>query len=324
MADHDSNDRDLLALGRKAKTARGRRHLKNKGPKAIENPKRALFIRGNKSSNEVNGLLSDLHDVRKPLGTFFSRKHPEQPFEDISGIEKMCNKLDHSLFCMGSSSKKRPFRLVLGRMFDFQLLDMQEYKVKNYQAVNKFRKKMTLLGSKPLVVFQGAAFETSETHKRAKSLLLDLFAGPKPEQILLEGMDSAVVISTVDAQQPGTSPSFFIRRYRLIFERSGSKLPHVVLEEVGPRFQLEVDRSRDPDRDRWKAALRTPKAAKKRVTKNVDTDQMGRKRGRIHVGKQDFDDIHTIHHGLSDKKESQLKDKLAKKRRVADKADDSE
>eukprot|EP00746_Dinoflagellata_sp_MGD_P073925 gnl/MRDRNA2_/MRDRNA2_29932_c0_seq1.p1 gnl/MRDRNA2_/MRDRNA2_29932_c0~~gnl/MRDRNA2_/MRDRNA2_29932_c0_seq1.p1 ORF type:complete len:324 (+),score=71.06 gnl/MRDRNA2_/MRDRNA2_29932_c0_seq1:58-1029(+) len=303
----------LEGLARKAKTAKGRRFLKNRAPKVVENPKGVLFLRGNKSTNDVTGLLNDLYGIRKPLATLFSRKHAEQPFEDISGIEKLCTKLDHSMFCLGSTSKKRPFRLVVGRNFDHQLLDMQEWRISNYVPVSKFGGKVgPVLGSKPLVVFQGAAFDNDEALKRVKSLLLDLLSGPKPEQVLLSGLDQAIVVSTLDGAAPsGNSPAVYVRRYRVSFEKSGSKLPFVKTDEIGPRFDLTVDRQREPDRERWKAAMRQPKAVVAKKIKNVSTDEMGRKMGKIHIGKQEFEKIHTVHHGLSDKSKKDKKGKGA-------------
>lgn len=287
-------------LERKAKTARGRRFLKERAPKIIENPKRVLFIRGNKTTNDVNSFLRDLFDIRKPLATLFSQKHAEWPFEDVASLEKRCKQLDHSLFCLGASSKKRPFRIVLGRMFDNSLLDMQELAIKNFLPISHFKAKATVLGSKPLVLFQGAAFESNESLKRTKSLLLDLFAGPKPEQVLLSGLEQAIVCSTVDTPSASSADDtpVFVRRYRITYEKTGGKLPHVKMDEVGPRFEFVIGRNREPDRDRWKAAMRTPKAAKPRKVKNIETDALGRKRGRIHLGKQEFEKIHTVHHNL--------------------------
>lgn len=299
----------MEGIARKAKTAKGKRFLKNREPKVIENPKGVLFLRGNKSTNDVTSLLNDLYGLRKPLATLFSRKHAEQPFEDISGMEKLCTKLDHSLFCMGSSSKKRPFRLVVGRLFDRQLLDMQEWRISNYVPVSKFGGKLPVLGSKPLVVFQGAAFDNDEVLKRTKSLLLDLLAGPKAEQVLLSGLDQAIVVSTLDgAPAVGSAPPVYVRRYRMGFEKSGSKLPYVKTDEIGPHFELTVDRQKEPDRERWKAAMKTPKDLVPKKVKNMSTDDMGRRMGRIHLGKQDFDKIHTVHHGLADKKEKKAKE----------------
>jgi len=192
------------ALGKRtAKTTRGRRILKRREPQIIEEAKTGLIIRGNQCANQVALLLRDLYRLRSPLATLFMRKHPEHPFEDIKKLESMCVKHDHSLFAFGSSSKKRPFRLILGRLFDGHLLDMQEFGVQDYKGISSFPRTVaeSSLGSKPLVVFQGASFETDERMKRVKSLLLDWFSGPRPEKILLSGLDQVVVCSVRRAQQ---------------------------------------------------------------------------------------------------------------------------
>ncbi|CAE8628954.1 unnamed protein product, partial [Polarella glacialis] len=93
-----------------------------------------------------------------------------------------------------------------------------------------------------------------------------------------------------------------VRRYRLQMKKSGSKLPRAEMEEIGPHMNLSLDRTKDPDKDRWKMAIKTPKAAKPKKEKNVTTKEMGKRVGKFHLGKQDFNSIHTVHHGESKKK----------------------
>lgn len=45
---------------RKPKTHKGRRILEDRGPKLIEGPKSTLFIKGNKTSENVSEFMSDL------------------------------------------------------------------------------------------------------------------------------------------------------------------------------------------------------------------------------------------------------------------------
>merc|ERR1719343_405389 len=94
--------------------------------------------------------------------------------------------------------------------------------------------------------------------------------------------------------------------------KSGSKLPRVELEEIGPRFRLCLDRAKEPDRDRWKAAIKVPKAAKGQKVKNIKKDDMGKRKGRIHLGQQDFTQIHTVHHSKA--KDKKLNAELRKKK----------
>lgn len=298
------------AVRRPAKTRKGRKIIQGREGKIEEDPKSCLVIRGNKASNDVVALLRDIYTLRTPLATLFSRRHDTHPFEDIKRVEVLCQKYSHSLFAFGSSSKKRPFRLILGRLFSGELLDMQEFNIADYMPIHKFsgQKRESVLGSKPLLVFQGAAFDNDDRLKRTKSLLIDYFGGPTPQKILLEGVDTVIVCSTFDVAPSGTTgslavdtnappPPVVFRRFHVKTSKSGSTNPRVELNEVGPRFKLTVDRVRDPEKDRWKAAIKVPKAAKPKKVKNITGDAEGKKRGRLHLGKQDFDQIHTVHHG---------------------------
>lgn len=316
------------ALGKRtAKTTRGRRILKKREPQIIEEAKTGLIIRGNQCANQVALLLRDLYRLRSPLATLFMRKHPEHPFEDIKKLESMCVKHDHSLFAFGSSSKKRPFRLILGRLFDGHLLDMQEFGVQDYKGISSFPRTVaeSSLGSKPLVVFQGASFETDERMKRVKSLLLDWFSGPRPEKILLSGLDQVVVCSAPEStagsasgESAASTPPVLVRRYHLQFLKSGSKLPRVELHELGPQFTLTTDRVKEPEKDRWKQSIKVPKAAKPAKVKNVSKDTMGKRSGKIHLGRQDFDQIHTVHHGKA--KDKKMRAELAERKKADDSA----
>ncbi|CAE7865713.1 unnamed protein product [Symbiodinium microadriaticum] len=139
------------------------------------------------------------------------RKHEEHPFEDSHKLEQLCKKFDHSLFAFGSSSKKRPARLILGRLFDGHLLDMQEFGVEDYKSMSTFRGSGAtdaMTGVKPLVVFQGAGFENDEHLKRAKSLLLDYFGGGRPDKVLLPGLESAIVFTVLDPPAGGRGKVF--------------------------------------------------------------------------------------------------------------------
>lgn len=308
----ERRDADALAaaLKRAPKTRRGRKILKQREPQIIEDAKTALIVRGGKCGTDVCSFLRDLHGIRPAHSTLYMRKHEEHPFQDVTRLEALCAKQDSSLFAFGSSSKKRPFRVIFGRLFDGHVLDMQEFDVQDFKPCSKFTsvRRDVVSGSKPLVVFQGAGFEADDRMKRTKSLLLDFFSGPTPDKVLLQGLDQVVICSSVDAQAAKTpndkrpAAQVLVRRFRVKFGKSGSKLPRVELDEVGPRFSLGLDRTREPDRERWKQALKVPKAAKPAKVKNMSKDSVGKKRGRIHLGKQDFDQIHTVHHGLSKKR----------------------
>jgi len=308
---------------RQPKTKRGRRILAKRDPQVFEGPKSALLMKGCKASREVQSLMRDFHRIRSPLSMLYMRSHEEHPFEDLSKVTSLCVKHDHGLFVFGSTTKKRPFRIILGRLFHRQLLDMQEFNVVDYKSLDSFARSGShsgsdaVMGSKPLLVFQGSAFENDERMKRVKSLLLDFFSGPRPSQMLLEGLSHVIVCSAGEPGGGGNLPEqeapISVRRYAIIFKKASSKLPLVQLEEIGPSFGMTLDRTRDPDRELWKSSIKVPKAVKPKKVKNVKKDSMARKRGSIHLSKQDYDQIHTVHHGESKRRKlkADLKEKKA-------------
>lgn len=105
-----------------AKTQRAKRALEHKAPKQVENVKKALLLKGPSSSQIMNNVIKDLHTLKKPDAKLFTKRNLTRPFEDQSSIEFLCKANDSSLFSYVSHTKKRPHNLVLGRMFDFQVI----------------------------------------------------------------------------------------------------------------------------------------------------------------------------------------------------------
>ena len=68
-----------------------------------------------------------------------SKKNDIRPFESINSLEFLSQKNDCSLFMVGSHSKKRPNNIVMGRLFNYQLLDMVEFGVLDYQSMDTFK-----------------------------------------------------------------------------------------------------------------------------------------------------------------------------------------
>ena len=77
--------------------------------------------------------------LKKPNGKLLTKKNDIRPFEDINSLEFFSNKNDCSLFMVGSHSKKRPQNLILGRFFNYQLLDMVELGVLDYKSIEAFK-----------------------------------------------------------------------------------------------------------------------------------------------------------------------------------------
>uniref|UniRef100_A0A0G4HKL3 Ribosome production factor 2 homolog n=1 Tax=Chromera velia CCMP2878 TaxID=1169474 RepID=A0A0G4HKL3_9ALVE len=304
----------LATAFRKAKTRKGKRILESREAQVHEPAKRLLLMKGNKTSDLVLQFLADMHDLHKPNSVYLSsrRQNDLHPFDDPSSIEYLCQKNECGLFCFGSSSKKRPFRIVVGRTFDKSILDMVEFAVTDFTPMKGYKVVPPALGGKPLVIFQGAAFESSPMMRNLQSLLGDFLRGPKPSQLLLQGIEHVIIVSAPERAMDGGASSVFgdmaagssetlsgqklvLSQHRVSFKKSGTKLPRVELEEMGPSLTITVDRHRMADSDRMKAALMLPRELKPKKEKNVTTNVLGEKRGRVHLGVQQFEKIYTPH-----------------------------
>ncbi|RUS78404.1 hypothetical protein EGW08_013818 [Elysia chlorotica] len=268
----------------KPKTQRGRRALDKKDPKIFENSKNALMFKGGNTSQTVTQVLKDWHTLKKPNATLFSKKNATKPFEDQSSVEFFASKSDSSLFMFGSHSKKRPHNIVIGRLFDGQVLDMVEFGVTNFTSLQDFKTLKSATGIKPCLAVSGDFFEESDDNRRIKNLLIDFFRGPTVEKISLSGLEHVISIT-------GANGKIYLRSYRILMKKSGSKVPRVELEAMGPAADLVLRRTRLASDDLFKRALKKPVTAKPKKKKNISRDDLGNKLGRIHMNTQAFDKL---------------------------------
>jgi len=262
--------------------ARVVRLLKKKEPQLIEFTKKVLLLRGKSTSQEVVSVLRDLSLLIKPNGKLLSYKNDILPFEDANSIEFLCTKNDCSLFALGSHTKKRPNNLVLGRLFDGHILDMFEFGVEGFEAVQSFAGFKKSVGAKPLMTFVGDLWSVDSNFMKIQNLLLDFFRADKIDMISLKGMDHVLSCTAADGK-------IMMRLYGITFKKSGTKIPDVVLTPMGPFMDLVPRRSQLPSDDLWKTACKQPAALKKTKVKNISKNSVGDKLGRIHMKKQNLD-----------------------------------
>eukprot|EP00461_Guttulinopsis_vulgaris_P002498 UN02499 len=179
---------------RRAKTAKGRRFLKKRESKIVEDEKKLICMKTTTSSQLINDVLQDLCTLKKPLSKMLSHRNPIQPFEDATPIEFLTKANDSSLFVLGANNKKRPHALTFGRTFDGQILNMMEFLVdpgtyRSIQDLSSERKTLARLGAKPMLVFLGDVWETNDDMKAFKSLLTDFFHIQDTPKINLAGLD---------------------------------------------------------------------------------------------------------------------------------------
>jgi len=294
-----------MAVGleaKRAKTARGRRFLRNREAKLVENPRTALILRGQKTSGLVNSVLTDLFVLKKPHSIHFKRHNAVHPFEDITPLEFLAQKNDASLFAFGTHSKKRPHHLVIGRLFDQHILDMFELRILQAKVMAEFAREARGVGSiesKPCLLFQGE-WEHSPTLTALRSLLIDFFNGQQVEAISAIGLERVLVFSlagatsaaVVESSRAVSQPTrVLVRHYAAKLKKSAEgTTPYVMLEEIGPSLDLALGRVQSPAPDLLKAAMTKPTVApnQPKKTKNISHSRMGGRQGRLHVHKQDL------------------------------------
>jgi len=306
----------VVMIGRvvQPKKKRSKRALEEREPKAIENTKTALFIKGAKCSQLVQDCLKDLCALKKPNSVAFNKNNDIRPFEDATKIEFFGKKQDSSLFLFGNHNKKRPNNLIMGRMYDYHLLDMIELGIESYVPLKDFKTAKVATGSKPCLVFEGEAFSdpANAEGQRLKSLLIDFFRGPEVINLRLAGIEHCLQFTAVDNR-------VLFRSYKIILQKSATRLPRVELEEIGPRIDWVVRRNQFASDDLFKeASKQIANVRNKKKVKNMSEDVFGTKMGRIHIDSQKIGTIQTRKiKGLKESKEEKLAE-IAKKKEKAD------
>lgn len=234
--------------------------------------------------------------MRLPLAKKFTKKNPIHPFEDPSSLEFFSEKNDASLLVFGSSQKKRPHALTMVRTFGFKVLDMLELYLdpESFRTMTQFKNKKFVVGLRPMLLFAGTAFESpvSNEFTLAKSLLIDFFKGDPSDKIDVEGLQYIVSVTAEDTAGEGDAkPVIHLRVYMIQTKRSGQKLPRVEVEEIGPRMDFRVGRVREADESMLKDAMKKSFGLVEKTKKNITTDAMGDKIGRVHLGRQDLSEL---------------------------------
>ncbi|CAH2353397.1 ribosome biogenesis protein Rpf2p [[Candida] railenensis] len=281
----------------KPKNARSKRALAKKEAKLVENTKSALFVPGSTSNKLLHDAMCDLMALKKPHCKKFSKKNEIRPFEEAAELEFFSEKNDTSLMVFSSNNKKRPNNLTFARFFNHKVYDMVELSIQadDCKLLQDFKKLTFTIGLKPMFVFNGPAFDHHPAFQHIKSLFMDFYRGDETDLQDVAGLQHIIALSTGEIEDPNstTLPMLHFRVYKLKTYRSNQKVPRVEIDEIGPRFDFKIGRRISPAPEVEKDALSKPKELEARVKKNVNTDFMGDKIGRIHVGNQDLGKLQT-------------------------------
>jgi len=292
--------------------------LEAREPKEVEDARTCIFVRGSHMGEVVGGTMKDIMALKRPHAISFSKKNDVRPFEDVSSLEFWAGKNDASMFVLGQSTKKRPNGLTVVRMYDGRVLDMCEFGVESFVSLNDYKTPKATPGHKPMMYFGSELFDSHPRFIQLKSLLMDLFNGEEIDQIHLAGLEHVISVTlgplpdglglgttatgeaADDAEATARLPRVHVRGYTVKLLASGVRTPRAELVPMGPSFDLRMRRHRAADAEVWKLATRRPKLRKQdverglgRKRKNVEVDEMGDLRGRVHVGKQDLSRLQT-------------------------------
>eukprot|EP01063_Lacrimia_lanifica_P021959 TRINITY_DN29669_c0_g1_i1.p1 TRINITY_DN29669_c0_g1~~TRINITY_DN29669_c0_g1_i1.p1 ORF type:complete len:362 (+),score=178.69 TRINITY_DN29669_c0_g1_i1:64-1149(+) len=274
------------------KNHRAKVQLKKVLPKKVENPKTAIFLKGERCSQVVQNVLTDFASLKKPFAVKMTKKNEFRPFEEAKHLEFLAFKNDASLFAFGNHQKKRPHNLILGRHFDYQLLDMIELGITKYEGIRP--EAQIAIGSKPLLCFQGELFHTNPTLTRVKNIFADFFRGRVVDNLNLIGLDHAIAVTLVpkDASKEITVSEdgstinnglLLFRHYHVSLKKSGTKVPKTELVLVGPTIDFEIRRTQFANPQMMKHACKQPKGMVSKLGKNITRDGLGEQYGQVHL-----------------------------------------
>lgn len=295
---------------RKPRNARTARIVKAREPQQVESRKKVLLLHGSKCPQPVATILKTIHTLTKPDAVQLHKKNENiHPFEDPSSLEFLALKNECGVVVFGTHSKKRPNNITVMRTYDGKLLDLLELLVLvPPEQAQKDPLLQVGVAMKPLILFSGSQWDDTSASAQAaqystiKSVMLDLFQGEEISSIDVAGLQFLLMIaagestnSSADVEDPTNKPVLHLRWYKIKTLRSDNpKIPRVELDPVGPSFDFRVSRYREADASTMRDALRHGRRPNEaRTKKNIETDLVGDKIGRVHLGKQDLSTLQT-------------------------------
>jgi ribosome production factor 2 len=162
-----------------------------------------------------------------------------------------------------------------GRLYDGHVYDMIELGLTKYVSLEDHTGEKKAIGSNPLMVFAGEAWERSKAHEVLRNIILgkhsgssvdwrtwrfqaifpnaDVFGARDITGISLQGIDHVIsVVATADE-------CIHFRPYGISFMKADGRIPRVELHSMGPDMDFSLRRTHFPSSDLTKAAHRVPK-----------------------------------------------------------------
>lgn len=300
-----------------------------------EETKRRLIIKGSKCKENIQALLKDLYKIFPKAYTKIIRGITKgelitSPWVDVQKMEQLSYKHGSSISIFANCSKKHPFRLIFTRYYDSHILDMYEFNVLNYKGISPIME-LPKYGSKPIVICQGAPFESDDVYKNIRTMFFDTFSGPivRGSKLFLKGFDHLILITAYESKTDKDNSASIIgshnskiyidiRSYLIHLNKPSENIPdelliksdqnlvlngspRAVLSEIGLQIKMELVKHQIPDKSVLKSAMIIPREIKPKKVKNITTNVLGESIGRIHVGKQDLCTLNTPHASILSK-----------------------
>jgi ribosome production factor 2 len=161
--------------------------------------------------------------------------------------------------------------------------------------------------------FASDLFDHNPRFIRLKSVLMDFFNAEVIDSVCLPGLEHVISVSLaptppslysngIQSEDPSSLNlvKVHIQTYTIRLLSSGTRIPRVELTPMSPFLDLSLRRHQPPDSELWKAAMKRPKMKKTDVKKglgknrkNMEVNDVGDLRGRVHVMKQDLEKLQT-------------------------------
>lgn len=249
--------------------------------KRFDDDKSVLFMSSGNSDQSCGSLLTDLYKLRQLFGKKINIQRPVLPGAPTDQMVAMISRHDCELFftCVSSKSHRT---LMLGRIFNRSIFDWYRMDVNEYLTMDHFkasRSGLPLLGTKPLVVFNGPVFSADTESVKypgialqsgvsnasflgLKNALLDVFSAPNVDSLAERSVDC--VVSVTQLPTSGDSkPQLRISVFKLDRD-SDSNASSGSLSEIGPRITVTL-------RDAKLASPETLQAATTRKKHRIQT-----------------------------------------------------
>lgn len=269
---------------KKAKTHKGRVHIQSKLPKLIEDPKKAIFLNSENSSEIMRLVMNEFYTTRKSYSHKLGKKNKLAcVFEKTDDVEYFVQKEDASLFVYSTDSKKRPMNIVFGNCYEHKLLDAFEFEVSNFIPHNYMENKVNYeINSMPIMIFQGESFETDKVFERIKKFFLDFYTQDSLEEVNIPDLKRIIVFSVDEKQK-----KIKIRNYQTSEPVGEYSYKNIQIEECGPSFDLLPRRNHLIGDDEYKKACRQPKLTAEENTKNLINTMLD-VQGKVYISKQNL------------------------------------